>query len=891
MKSRLILAALFLFFSAVAVHAQEGDEPQPARRGRRADAAPVYPPFVMTPEQKALAEARQANFEYVFGGEVKLDPAMIAKVRAARPGQRFYADTNNDGKPEEAWFIDPGAMPGNRPLLVRAIDKTGKLKEGDEVGRANATFVADCHADGLVDSVVDYEDTDGDGDLDRMGIFTARKESVDCWWSRDDGDDNLLWHDIDYRYSQTECQYRTHFGGSESFYALRIRPGEDRWTCRYENPFLFFDRDGDGVTEEVVRVVSEGGLVASLRWSFDADGDGAADSPRDYDVSISARAPGWTLAQGDRSSLTLRYGEDVCKTETVRGFKTNLMMDPGKCVGWLMPVTWAAALMTWDEDDDNVTPRDTGLGERWEGILNHAYSEDGKVVFPQVGGPPCSRFNKRNEYLAAPKGPLEYYFLPADKRLHLKGADRSFIDVDMDRDGRTDMFYEFVDADRNGYVDKMTVDVNGDGKIDDAWPLDQAGIAPVAWTFEAINQATGPVEKQEPAKLYALNCALLRAIEKNRPNTPWNAAWTLLNNRFRCATTTEALQQKLLSSDESILFYLRLSADQALCALKAQAAGDAKFLGRFEAARSRGDIDAMTRLVRKAFKVSAPPQTYADWIGALRARPQGPLVGWDNQWLPPNYGWESLQGAFRMYDGHFDTFGKSRDVLCYPILNADKEAMIRNNTSWGMDILHGGQTCGLGGLMLWVNGTPCPVYKIGKAGPEFTWTAGPVVSTRDKVTLECVATNVGTTGTTPYTVRFRMSALAGRADSPIEVTITGGDPGDKLEVGVGLGFQSQGRPMGSETFMIDGQAGVMGVRGWQDPSIGWAGFGVVFPADRFLRVETMPFQHFAVLKYKVGETFTYSIQSDWVRGHRFPVAPSPEDWMNQLRRTAKLANY
>ncbi len=37
------------------------------------------------------AEPSQALFERVFGDAVKLDPAMLAKVKAAKPGQRFWS--------------------------------------------------------------------------------------------------------------------------------------------------------------------------------------------------------------------------------------------------------------------------------------------------------------------------------------------------------------------------------------------------------------------------------------------------------------------------------------------------------------------------------------------------------------------------------------------------------------------------------------------------------------------------------------------------------------------------------------------------------------------------------------------------------------------------------
>ena len=156
-------------------------------------------------------EAKQKLFERVFGDAVRLDPAMVAKVKALSPGQRLFVDSNGDGKNDEVWFIDTAARhtAGVQPLLVRVIDEDNDLDEHLGPDLDSDLYIADWNADAKVDVVLDYQDNDGDNDVDEMAIFYFSpqdhylgKDALRLWWSRDDGDDNLLWYDVSYNYYQ-----------------------------------------------------------------------------------------------------------------------------------------------------------------------------------------------------------------------------------------------------------------------------------------------------------------------------------------------------------------------------------------------------------------------------------------------------------------------------------------------------------------------------------------------------------------------------------------------------------------------------------------------------------------------------------------------------------------
>jgi len=208
---------------------------------------------------------QQQAFEKAFADAVRLDTAIVRMVKADKEGKRHYIDRNRDGKPEEIWFIDtdPRHTDGKRPILVRVIDEDNDMIMGSEPDLDSDLYIADWNANGIVDAVVDYEDGDKDNDVDQMGIYFygGPQYGLRIWWGRDDGDDNLLWYDVDYTYYQDLCQYRTHFGGNESFFSMYLKPDADHWTPFFENPFLFFDHNNDGSGEEVIRVSGEGDLV------------------------------------------------------------------------------------------------------------------------------------------------------------------------------------------------------------------------------------------------------------------------------------------------------------------------------------------------------------------------------------------------------------------------------------------------------------------------------------------------------------------------------------------------------------------------------------------------------------------------------------------------------
>jgi hypothetical protein len=126
------------------------------------------------------------------------------------------------------------------------------------------------------------------------------------------------------------------------------------------------------------------------------------------------------------------------------------------------------------ENDLNIAwnvPND--YSERWEGIISAPSTEPG-FEMPQVGGPNCGPFNKRYELVLDPSGPNEFYFNPADHRIHIKDSDKTWIKVDYDGDMKADMNDYWMDSNHDGVMDRQEVDVDGDDRVDDGWESEKA---------------------------------------------------------------------------------------------------------------------------------------------------------------------------------------------------------------------------------------------------------------------------------------------------------------------------------------------------------------------------------------------------------------------------------
>lgn len=405
-------------------------------------------------------------FEKMVGPQAKMDPAVVEQVLKAGPGKKFRIDANGDGRIDTIYFIDEDSRHSGtrKPLLVKVVDEDGDMDATGEGDLDSDLYIADWYGDGTVDRAIDHIDSDHDNDLDEQVLYqwaeyphfkkTAphlyHDRAFAAAWAKDIGDDNRLWYDVDYEYNQERCQWKTDFNGDEVFiFCFFFDFDENRFYPGFENPFAFYDLDGDAVSEEVVRIGASGTTAENLRYSMDLD-DAANDRMRhSYDFSITALG---SIGIPRSASRSLR----------LRGIPTGDFLAWENVRPLAKAANWSKAHLTWNENGNNIDVTEgKDHSERWEGVINQ-----GNEFFPQMGGPSCGPFNKRNEIDHDNSGRFRMYSSPVDQRLHLYGAEIGWIKADFNNDGKPDMEIVMEDTDLNGFFDLWKYDVDGDGKFE-----------------------------------------------------------------------------------------------------------------------------------------------------------------------------------------------------------------------------------------------------------------------------------------------------------------------------------------------------------------------------------------------------------------------------------------
>ena len=229
-------------------------------------------------------------------------------------------DINHDGRPDiiERWWN------GKR---VRWLDENGDMLSTDTRGDQVADVLqVDKNGDGLYDGPTDinvkWADNDGDGKADLQAWVTQSPEWGPDKWSASESHwmifidvekDGVLgyldWEKFDFgnaNWGYTGASdWLPDYNGDAIFLKVH-RPPQSLTDPRlnWENPFAFFDFDGDGLSEMAIRwldpvppldkdVTSLTGTLNEAFVTFDLDNDSTKGNETDYDMSLrGAGGPG-----------------------------------------------------------------------------------------------------------------------------------------------------------------------------------------------------------------------------------------------------------------------------------------------------------------------------------------------------------------------------------------------------------------------------------------------------------------------------------------------------------------------------------------------------------------------------------------------------------------------
>jgi hypothetical protein len=438
-------------------------------------------------------------------------------------------DINHDGKPDilERWWN------GKR---VRWLDENGDMlptdTRGDQVGDV---MQIDKNGDGIYDSDTDinikWADNDGDGRADLQAFVTQGRawsngkfDPAESHWMVfiDVEKDGVLgwidWQTYDFGndnwgYTGT-TDWLPDYNGNAVFLKVH-RPPQSLPDPRlnWENPFAFYDFDGDGASEMAIRwldpvppldkdVTKLSGVLSEAFATFDLDNDSTKGNETDYDMSLrGAGGPGVPYRQFTHKYPALKGNPkfDGCfQWNNWRQIDELMYMPHEKSYDEFFNARWATMYFVFDEDDDDHRwervemyypmhgfggPKDIDLysTKKWRRGNYAELAMAGPNEKPGLSGhPQADSVGDRGEFDEDNSGGGKLYVGVFDRKFHLAGAEWGAWTVDKNGEyhggsktpspkpiaPRVEELVKYMDTDNNGFLDTIEYDYDGDRTID-----------------------------------------------------------------------------------------------------------------------------------------------------------------------------------------------------------------------------------------------------------------------------------------------------------------------------------------------------------------------------------------------------------------------------------------
>ena len=529
--------------------------------------------------------------------------------------------TTRDGKTVEAivWVIDDGG-------------DGSALRGGDQI---NDCYVADYNGDGVVDRMVDWIDNDNDGVPDEMDIRYFTNGALNyCWFGADYDHDGKMWSLAGYEYGGPSF-FEADPYGNNMIWMNKFDPTRGTWGPISECPFAFYDTDGDGESEVVVRVSAvpldydrsehpdyannqyvdkwkpslERMGIVNIRYGFDVDGLSGKDYPLHYDFGYNLVGATPYKYTGINHYNPLRRPPQVTVVtpyERVRSIADHFEA--------------AETGLSWHENFDDTIK--IGYGPhaeenwRWEGVF-----WIWERRFMENTGGPNQKWNVRREWRSRPSATRELYLSGIDGRLHLVGAEEGWIEVGhfggLERIGEVRMF----DTDGNGYFDRWEVYLG-----------DSSQPARVTTVRNEKVTRLGPFDYERTRKLYteqvlpqamAANERIMAAMTKVREyklDEKLQAAMTSGPPNFRryaqdvaCELQYQDLREYYTKLAQGVLDRTKMNDLRTLTQQQRERTGNSytawrllRVLERLDAAFGEGDVDGAIKLLEELNQVKRP---------------------------------------------------------------------------------------------------------------------------------------------------------------------------------------------------------------------------------------------------------------------------------------------
>lgn len=497
----------------------------------------------------------------------------IASFRMPLPPPGFkpkLEDLNGDGKPEAIYSITGDSVP------ILWIDDDRDMKWTDIEGDMdNDCLLIDRNKDGIYggdgDLVIDWVDSDNDGKADLQIVMDYPAVHATEVWPNGhvmillDTDKDNIFNYIDWNTYQIKswnksgrAAFYTDYSGQSAFTKMHVATynmGDLR--LNWENPFLFYDPDKDGLSEIAVRLLDSPstkdekaswndyvnmqleGVIDWVSISVDLDNDNAPGNDFDFDFTLGLRGGGFDymdqvhvfknmrgLPEADKFFMDPRWRQmdELIYPDHKNAF--DLIFNRGK---------WESAHFVYDEDDDC---------HRWERVEFYEARDPFKVGAGNGGldhNTQADAAGDRGEWDMDCSGKGNLYISPLDGRLHLYGAEWGCWRVDqnteyyqgwdrlwINKNPKKFATVKYTDKDGNGFLDYVEYDMDGDGKFETVFDLEALGIDDSAKLIDVSSftyRDYTKMMKRISDGIWDRAQTAVRVAHKYGLNTSWYAWW------------------------------------------------------------------------------------------------------------------------------------------------------------------------------------------------------------------------------------------------------------------------------------------------------------------------------------------------------------------------------
>ena len=497
----------------------------------------------------------------------------IASFRMPLPPPGFkpkLEDLNGDGKPEAIYSMTGDSVP------ILWIDDDRDMKWTDIEGDMdNDCLLIDRNKDGIYggdgDLVIDWVDSDNDGKADLQIVMDYPAVHATEVWPNGhvmillDTDKDNIFNYIDWNTYQIKswnksgrAAFYTDYSGQSAFTKMHVATynmGDLR--LNWENPFLFYDPDKDGLSEIAVRLLDSPstkdekaswndyvnmqleGVIDWVSISVDLDNDNAPGNDFDFDFTLGLRGGGFDymdqvhvfknmrgLPEADKFFMDPRWRQmdELIYPDHKNAF--DLIFNRGK---------WESAHFVYDEDDDC---------HRWERGEFYEARDPFKVGAGNGGldhNTQADAAGDRGEWDMDCSGKGNLYISPLDGRLHLYGAEWGCWRVDqnteyyqgwdrlwINKNPKKFATVKYTDKNGNGFLDYVEYDMDGDGKFETVFDLKALGIDDRAKLIDVSSftyRDYTKMMKRMSDGIWERAQTAVRVAHKYGLNTSWYAWW------------------------------------------------------------------------------------------------------------------------------------------------------------------------------------------------------------------------------------------------------------------------------------------------------------------------------------------------------------------------------